>query len=292
MLAFACVLYDPYGEIRIDKILGYTEIIVKKINLFILVGFQSFALMGASLMTTACGTVKGAADDIQVVGKNIGAVATGDVVPPFDEEGNPQFSIGEMPKGYHENADHFSNAVNRNGVRLYDQETGFDGNHANSLPSLSGGINAGSNSNVTIFPLNDDMRNTFEGRAPSYKGYAAPQGFVPIESGFNNSDAQIYFNHGSSRLGRGDIRKLSAVAQKSGAVKVEGYASKPTQAGAQSVKASILNLKESMNRSFAVSSALLKKGVPAGNITTVSHGSGKATGNPSQDRRVDVTAGY
>lgn len=258
---------------------------MKNINLFIM----ALALLGLS----ACGTVKGAADDIHIVGKNIGAVATGDVVPPFDEEGNPQFSVGEMPKGYHENADHLRHSVNRNGVRLYDETTGFSGGHATSLPPLSGGINA-ANSSVTIFPLNQEMRNTFEGQAPAFQGVGNPQGFSSIGStGFNNnSDAQIYFRHGSSRLGKGDLRKISSVAQKSGPITVEGYASKPTQAGQQSVEARILNLKESMNRSFAVSRALLKKGVPAENLTTVSHGSAKATGNASQDRRVDVRAGF
>lgn len=258
-----------------------------------IVRYVSLFSMAVALMAlSGCGTVKGAADDIHIVGKNIGAVATGDAVPAYDEEGNPQFSIGEMPKGYHENADHLNNAVNRNGVRLYNDATGFGGGNATSLPNFSGGINA-ANSSVTIFPLNEEMRNTFEGQAPAFQGVGSPQGFSPIgNTSFNNSDAQIYFRHGSSRLGSGDLRKISSVSQKSGPITVEGYASKPTQAGKQSVQAHILNLKESMNRSFAVSRALLKKGVPAENLTTVSHGSAKATGNASQDRRVDITSGY
>lgn len=251
--------------------------------------------MAVALMAlSGCGTVKGTAKDIQIVGKNIGAVATGDVVPPFDEEGNPQFSIGEMPKGYHENADHLSRSVNRGGVRLYDKDTGFNGSGP-SLPVLQGGINA-HDSSVTIFPINQEMENVFQGKGPNPAQNFGVQGFAPIGnnvgSGFNSSDAQIYFRHGSSRLGQGDLRKISSVANKSGPVTVKGYASHSTQAGKQSVQANILNLKESMNRSFAVSRELLKKGVPASNITTVSYGAAKASGNSSQDRRVDIVTGY
>ncbi len=257
-----------------------------------------FSMAVALMALSGCGTMKGAANDIQIVGKNIGAVATGNVVPAFDEEGNPQFSVGEMPKGYNyadnpADFDRLENAVNRNGVRLYNDNTGFGGGNSTSIPNFSGGINA-ANSSVTIFPLNQEMRNTFEGQAPAYQGVGNPHGFSPLgnTSFGNNSDAQIYFRHGSSRLGSGDLRKISSAAQKSGPITVEGYASRPTQAGKQSVRAHILNLKESMNRSFAVSRALLKKGVPASNITTVSHGAAKASGNSSQDRRVDIVTGY
>jgi outer membrane protein OmpA-like peptidoglycan-associated protein len=46
-----------------------------------------------------------------------------------------------------------------------------------------------------------------------------------------------------------------------------------------------------MNRSFAVSSALMKEGVSPDSIKTVSWGSARATGNDEQDRRVDISMG-
>ena len=107
---------------------------------------------------------------------------------------------------------------------------------------------------------------------------------------------QIFFKHGSARLGSGDMRKISSVAEQAkfapvNRITVAGHASKPTQAGSQSVQGHVLNLKESMNRSFAVSKTLMKKGVPAEKIKTVSWGSTKPTGNESQDRRVDIIMG-
>lgn len=265
------------------------------------------ALTVALFGITACETVKGSAKDVQIVGKNIGAVATGDVVPPYDEEGNPQLSIGPMPKGYDyadNPAGHLHAASNTKGVDLYYPNTGERagyGTHSElSMPSYSGGINA-SNNSVTIYPLNQEMQNIFQGQAPIYNNTGTtinqdfmPQSYLPPlpDMGMSGGD-QIYFRHGSSNLGEGDLKKLSAVAKTiNGYITVEGYASRPTQKGEQSVQASILNLKESMNRSFAVSSTLLKKGVPAENIKTVSYGSARASGNSEQDRRVDIIAGY
>ncbi len=109
-------------------------------------------------------------------------------------------------------------------------------------------------------------------------------------------DEQIFFKFGSSRLGSVDQQKISAFADTAkfapiNRVTVEGYASKPTQAGIGTVESHILNLKESMNRSFAVSKSLMRNGLPAEKIKTVSYGSTMATGNDQQDRRVDMIMG-
>lgn len=261
----------------------------------------AFGLMAFSL--SACETAKGTAKDIKIVGQNIGAVATGGEVAAYDENGNPQFTIGGMPEGYNYDdnpADHLKAASHNQRVDLYYPKTGERvGPNAHSdmsMPNYSGGINT-SDSSVTIYPLNQEMKDIFQGNLPQYntQNYI-PQGFAPLAPDMSmgsNANAQIYFRHGSSRLGGGDLRKLSSMAQNtSGPITVEGYASKPTQAGRQSVQASILNLKESMNRSFAVSKTLMKKGVPAENIKTVSYGSARASGNATQDRRVDIVTGY
>jgi len=271
------------------------------------VRYFSLLVIGvASIALTACETAKGTAKDIQIVGENIGAVATGGEVPAFDENGNPQFTVGRMPEGYNyddnpSDMDHLRAASHNQRVDLYHPNTGERaGPNAYSdmtMPNYSGGINT-SDSSVTIYPLNQEMRDVFQGNLPQYNNtqYTGPQDFAPMAPDMTmggNASSQIYFRHGSSRLGGGDIRKLSAVAKNtSGPITVEGYASKPTQAGRQSVQSSILNLKESMNRSFAVSKTLMKKGVPAENIKTVSYGSARATGSSSQDRRVDIVTGY
>lgn len=179
-------------------------------------------------------------------------------------------------------------------------------NHTAPMPSVQtvfgygAGVPVGDPS-VTIFPL--------DGAAPTYGGSPdAPQ--IPFNNDFMNTpinsapfmhgaggvEGQIFFKHGSSRLGSGDINQLSNVAEQAkfapvNRITIEGYASQPTQAGSQSVEGHILNLKESMNRSFAVSKKLMQKGVPAEKIKTVSWGATKSSGNESQDRRVDIVMG-
>jgi outer membrane protein OmpA-like peptidoglycan-associated protein len=157
-----------------------------------------------------------------------------------------------------------------------------------------GGIQAADPS-VTIFPLDGDVAPlaqsyTSQGAIMNYDtgGYVSPQ--------YGSSEGQIFFKHGSSRLGSGDLNKLSNVAEQAkfapvNRITVEGYASRPTQAGSQTVEGHILNLKESMNRSFAVSKNLMQRGVPAEKVKTVSWGSVKATGDNNYDRRVDVVMG-
>lgn len=151
---------------------------------------------------------------------------------------------------------------------------------------------------VTIFPLDGESPvYGFNPNAPmvNYQNdFVAQNNMAPVMGG--GVEGQIFFKHGSSRLGIGDINKLSNVAEQAkfapvNRITVEGYASQPTQAGSQSVEGHILNLKESMNRSFAVSKKLMQKGVPAEKIKTVSWGSTKASGNESQDRRVDIVMG-
>jgi outer membrane protein OmpA-like peptidoglycan-associated protein len=147
------------------------------------------------------------------------------------------------------------------------------------MPSYEGGI-ATNDASVTVFPLD---------------GAAAMPQYEGISVGMNNWN-QIYFKSGSSRLGSGDRQKLSQLAEQAkfapvNRITVAGYASRPTQSGNNSVNAHILNLKESMNRTFEVSKNLLQNGVPAEKIKAVSWGATKASGNDQQDRRVDVIMG-
>ena len=156
---------------------------------------------------------------------------------------------------------------------------------------------------VTIYPL--------DGVAPSVPTYNSVPAYnpayapAPIQSYSTTSytqpsystsshtvtDKQLYFAHGSDRLGSGDkrhLRELAEQARGAGQIEVEGFASHPTQAK-DTVTSKVLNLKESMNRSFAVSKDLIKRGVPADKIKTVGWGDGRASGDASHDRRVDIS---
>lgn len=169
-----------------------------------------------------------------------------------------------------------------------------------TMPSFANGMPAATDSSVTIFSLDGDSPtigySQVDGQVAegfdNYSDGVTNQNFVNYDSSGN----QIFFKYGSSRLGGGDRRKLSSVAEQAkfapvNRITVAGYASKPTQAGSNSVEGHILNLKESMNRSFVVSRELMKKGVPAEKIKAVSWGATKPTGNNSQDRRVDIIMG-
>lgn len=172
-----------------------------------------------------------------------------------------------------------------------------------AMPSYTNGV-ASFDPSVTIYPVDGSAPMMAGNNAGGYgydSGYAAPQSYDQNNYGQSYSGGygggnQIFFTHGSSRLGGGDRSKLSSVAEQAkfapvNRVTVAGYASQPTQAGSQSVEGHILNLKESMNRTFAVSRELMHKGVPAEKIKAVSWGSTKSTGSEQQDRRVDVIMG-
>ena len=155
-------------------------------------------------------------------------------------------------------------------------------------------------SSVTIYGLDGDVpphigASPYGNNNYGANGFGSPSvsASALTQSGGGN---QIFFKHGSSRLGSGDMRKISQFAETAkfapvDYVTVAGFASKPTHAGSNSTQAHIINLRQSMKRSEKVSKALMRKGVPGEKIKTVSWGSSKATGNNSHDRRVDMIVG-
>lgn len=178
-----------------------------------------------------------------------------------------------------------------------------------SLPNFDYQITNASNGNVTVYSLDGAPPAIAPRIEPNMS--PAPVMVMPLNNNQlqnnnrNNSqmalrggrvDEQIFFKFGSSRLGSIDQRKISSFADIAkfapiNRITVEGYASAPTQAGEGTIESHILNLKESMNRSFAVSKSLMRNGLPAEKIKTVSYGSTMATGNDQQDRRVDMIMG-
>ncbi|MEM8833411.1 MAG: OmpA family protein [Pseudomonadota bacterium] len=178
------------------------------------------------------------------------------------------------------------------------------------IPNFQPNISAASTDDVTIFSFDEpapaagyqmSMNTVPPGMMPAnnnvmVQSYQQNPNYRPKQNMRGRVDEQIFFKFGSSRLGSIDQRKIAAFADQAkfapiNRVTVEGYASRPTQAGENSVKAHVLNLKESMNRSFAVSKSLMQKGLPAEKIKTVSYGSTRATGDGAFDRRVDMIMG-
>lgn len=189
------------------------------------------------------------------------------------------------------------NQISRGGVQMYDP------NNPAAYPSLTnaGGIPAPQDSRVTVYPVGGDYygQDTLVGSGSlggsvggSYGG-----GFTSPSAPYIPGNTQIFFGHGSSRLSGSDQQKLEQVAEQAkfspvDRISVEGHASSRAETG-DPVSDRAANLKESMNRTFAVTRSLMSKGVPAEKIRATSWGD---TRNPpdmpeDQARRVDIYTG-
>lgn len=270
-----------------------------------------FLSLACALTLSACETVKGSFRDMANLGDSISNVGskdtgsashvqmredTGTMTPMIDTPQAQPMPASNYNQSY--NAPQAPMPMGNNNVTIFDSE-GYDqysqgSNYTGAtLPSYNGGMVSGHDSSVTVFSVDGEPMRGGQQQAGYYQAPVASSSYNGSHSPGGN---QIYFKHGSSRLGSGDMRRLDSIANEAkfapvNRVTVAGYASQPTQAGSNTVQGHILNLKESMNRSFAVSKTLMQKGVPAEKIKTVSWGSTKPTGNPDQDRRVDVIMG-
>ena len=211
--------------------------------------------------------------------------------------------MDRMASGYTGYSGHNTTAMNNGEVAVFN-DNGYNNQYTRgtvatgaTLPSYSGGVISGFDSSVEIYSIDGApmMANAGNMQGQQQRTWS-PDGYSSGYVTTGPSGNQIYFKHGSARLGGGDMRKLNALADQAkfapvNRITVAGHASKPTQAGSNSVQSHILNLKQSMNRSFAVSKTLMQKGVPAEKIKTVSWGATKPTGNNTQDRRVDIIMG-
>lgn len=189
-------------------------------------------------------------------------------------------------------------------VEIFDLEDGSPV-YGGRVPSVSSiqmpqGIPAANDSRVTVYPL--DGEPSFYGGMPQNWGGEATYssaGVPPVmpegsAHGQNaNAAATIYFQHGSSRIGAGDDAKLNQAAEVAkfapvDRIRVEGYASQPTGIS-DPVESRLINLRQSIKRAEAVSSTLIRKGVPAEKIKTTAWGDTRPSGaGEAQDRRVDV----
>lgn len=159
---------------------------------------------------------------------------------------------------------------------------------------------------VTVFPLDEGFGGASHGSypvPPVQQGGGmteAPFTTAPLDVGADGKlspragqgVSQIYFKHGSDRIGSGDESVLRQTAEAAkfapvDRIRVEGHAS--TNAGTTDpIKARIVNLKESMNRAYAVSRTLIEEGVPAEKIKTIGYGDTVPASGEDQQRRVDI----
>ncbi len=121
----------------------------------------------------------------------------------------------------------------------------------------------------------------------------------PADGQVDKQKVIVYFAHDSKQIDAEGLQQIASLAQRHAAtpahaLKVEGHASiKANYADEQQKR--IVNLKVSMDRAFAVSRALIKRGVPAKSIRVMAWGDTKAptilNGKTLQDaaRRVEIS---
>jgi outer membrane protein OmpA-like peptidoglycan-associated protein len=153
---------------------------------------------------------------------------------------------------------------------------------------------------VEIFPLDDDMARTLprpvsaaapmSQNAVSVSDLSSDNGSMAPVISQNGAQAVVYFEHGSTRLDNAARQVVTEVAAANPSrLSVEGHASSVSSIE-DPVKRKIVNLKVSMDRALSVARALIEKGVPADNITTVAHGEAHPGATAAQSRRVEISS--
>ena len=259
--------------------------------------FHLIGTVAAVALLGGCGTIddmfKSGEDDVVV----INAADTQTVSPPPSVA--PPSAAPAPGQPYAGNFDPNNlmsvyNQISRGGVQMYDP------NNPAAYASLgnTGGIPAPQDSRVTVFPIEGEYygQDTLVGSGAVGGSYGGG-GFSSPASAYLPGTTQIYFAHGSARLSHRDEQTLQQVAEQArfspvDRISVEGHASSRANTGDPVTDAAV-NLKESMNRTYAVSRSLMSKGVPADKIRATSWGD---TRNPpgmpeDQARRVDIYSG-
>ncbi len=175
----------------------------------------------------------------------------------------------------------------------------------------SGGAPSAVDSNVTIFPLDGSDAPVMQA-APMRPGLMPPSAATrPLPAPFGgalqtapqqpaapaarntvpDNLSKVHFRHGSARLGP-DARQLADQMRRgaTGRIVVDGHASERAEVS-DPVERSIVNLEMSMDRALAVSSALIRSGVPAEAIETRAFGDTRPiAAEEAANRRVEVRA--
>lgn len=150
------------------------------------------------------------------------------------------------------------------------------------------------NPNVEVFPLDGAVHQPATNQPsftpPAYTPQTSP---VPYQGQAVNHGDVVYFDHDSAALDSNDLAVIRRVAQNFRAsgksvLSVEGHASVRSSLQT-SQQRHLANMKVSMERAFAVASALVDAGVPASVVKTAAWGDARtASGAESAARRVEI----
>lgn len=143
-----------------------------------------------------------------------------------------------------------------------------------------------SSSSVEVFPL--DGAPVIAPSMPAAVPVVPVTTAAPIVPS-SNGNTRIYFEHGSANLNAQDKAVLNNVSQAIGnrPVKVVGYASTEAEVS-DPVTRKAVNLRESLNRAYAVAKDLIGQGVPAEQIETIGMGENVSSASASDARRVEI----
>jgi len=220
-----------------------------------------------------------------------------------------------VPHNEFDNMDTVAGYVSNESVQVFsldgaaagDGPLGVAGPPPTGFGSREGGVAAGTDPSVTVFPFDDGMdarTGSYDGSAPpplmpmaaGREGFTSPFGRGPMSG---TPKAVVYFSHDSKSVTPASKEKLEQVAKDYGdqMLRVEGHASARAEAK-DPVEKHMINLKVSMDRALSVSRELMHKGVPAGHIETSAYGDVRPA--PAQDgmtaeaasRRVEILTGH
>lgn len=167
------------------------------------------------------------------------------------------------------------------GAAAGDGPLGVAGPPPAGFASREGGVVAGTDPSVTVFPFDDgrDARHQPQfGMMPppmmpmaaGREDFASPFGRGAMGG---NPKAVVYFDHDSKSVTPASKEKLERISSDYGNImlRVEGHASARAEAK-DPVEKHMINLKVSMDRALSVSRELMHKGVPAEHIETSAYG--------------------
>ncbi|MBI4031330.1 MAG: OmpA family protein [Proteobacteria bacterium] len=219
-----------------------------------------------------------------------------------------------IPHNEFDNMDTAANYVSNSSVQVFSLDgaaagggpLGVAGPPPTGFGAREGGVTAGTDPSVTVFPFDDGMDARHQEQlgmmpppmapmASGREGFASPFGRGPMRG---DRKAVVYFSHDSKTVTPASKEKLEQVTKDYGdqMLRVEGHAS--ARAGAKDpVEKHMINLKVSMDRALNVSRELMHKGVPAERIETSAYGDVHPA--PAQDgmtgeaasRRVEILTG-
>lgn len=156
---------------------------------------------------------------------------------------------------------------------------------------------------VSLVPALNVDASGYEASKPTFASSAplslkAPE--APVYGEISGEANRIYFSHDSAVVGDKGHRLLTELSEGIGideVVMVEGYASSMASSK-DPIQRDVVNLQKALDRAFAVSRELIRKGIPASNIMACGYGDTtppedtEGQSDEAASRRVEITSGY